>query len=388
MRAGADDAGLARVQRAALVLGGAAVVVSVLGALPSPDAFFRAYLAAYLFWLSIALGALAIVMLHYLAGGAWGVVIRRACEAAAGTLPVLAILFLPIVLGLRALYVWARPDLVAGDTTLEAKRAFLNAPFFLVRATIYFVAWIAVARVLVGWSRRRDERPDPDPRRFRLVSGPGLVVYGLTVTFAAMDWGMSIEPHWYSTVYPLMFGVGQVVAGFAFTIAVVVLLRDREPFGRLVTPANLIDLGNLMLTFVLLWAYLAFSQLMLIYAGNIREEVTWYLARERPGWLGVALLLIAFHFFLPFALLLQRSVKRNPTALAAVAALLLVMRQVDNFWLVVPGMHGAPGFHWLYLVTPFAIGGLWLAAFVARLRQGPLVPGNEPLVEQAMAHGH
>ena len=186
-----------------------------------------------------------------------------------------------------------------------------------------------------------------------------------------------------------MFGVGQVLAGFAFTIAAAVLLRDREPFGRLVNPANLVDLGNLMLTFVLLWAYLAFTQLLLIYAGNIREEVTWYLARERPGWLGVALALIGVHFFLPFALLLQRAVKRNPVALATVAGLILVMRLVDDYWLVLPGIRGAERFHWLYVVTPLAVGGLWLAAYARRLRGLALVPANDPLVEQAMAaHGH
>jgi len=200
---------------------------------------------------------------------------------------------------------------------------------------------------------------------------------------------MSIEPHWSSTVYPMMFAVGQVLTGFAFTITMAILLRDRQPFGRLINPPNLIDLGNLMLAFVLLWAYLAFSQFMLIYAANIREEVTWYLVRERPGWLAVALLLIGAHFALPFALLLQRAVKRNPVSLAGVAILILFMRLVDDYWLVLPGMRGAEGFHWLYVVTPLAVGGLWLAAFARRLRGLALVPGNDPLVEQAMAaHGH
>jgi len=383
------DPDLLRLERRALAVGVVALVVAAVGGAFSPAAFFRAWLVSWLFWLSIPLGALAIVMLHYLSGGSWGIVIRRISESTAATLPLLALLFVPVAIGMGAIYEWAHPATAAADPALQVKHAYLNVPFFLARAVLYFVAWIAVSRVLVRWSEQRDVVADPDPRRFRLFAGPGLVVYGITVTFASIDWAMSIEPHWSSTVYPLMFGVGQVLAGFAFTITVAVLLRDREPFGRLVNAPNLVDLGNLMLTFVLLWAYLSFSQLLLIYAGNIREEVTWYLARERPGWLTVAFALIGIHFFLPFALLLQRAVKRNPVTLGAVAALVLVMRLVDDYWLVLPGIRGAEGFHWLYVVTPLAVGGLWLAAFTRRLRGIALVPANEPLVEQAMAaHGH
>jgi hypothetical protein len=382
-----SDHDLARVERRALVAGGVALVAVVVGGVFDGGAFYRAWLASWLFWLSVALGPLVIVMLHYLSGGAWGIVVRRIGESAVGTLPVLAVLFVPIAIGMPRLYVWARADAVAADPTLQQKHVYLNPPFFLVRAALYFLAWIGLAWVLVRWSRRRDAVPDPHPRRFRLLSAPGLVVYGITITFASIDWGMSIEPHWFSTVYPMMFGVGQVLAGFAFTITVAVLLRRREPFGRLVNGANLNDLGNLMLTFVVLWAYCAFSQLLLIYAGNIREEVTWYLARERPGWLGVALALMAAEFFVPLFLLLHRAVKRNPIALAAVAILILGMRLLDDYWLVVPGIPEAHGFHWLYVVTPLAVGGLWLAAFVRQLRGLDLVPGNDPQVEQAMAHG-
>jgi hypothetical protein len=379
---------LVRVERRALAVGAVALVATIVGALFDAGAFYRAWLASWLFWLSVALGPLVIVMLHYLSGGAWGIVIRRIGESAIATLPVIALLFVPLAFGLPDLYAWARPDLVAADPKLQTKQPYLNVPFFLGRAVLYFVAWIALAAILVRWSRRRDVVPDPHPRRFRLLSAPGLVLYGITITFASIDWGMSIDAHWYSTVYPMMFGVGQVVAGFAFAITVAVFLRAREPFGRLVNAANLNDLGNLLLTFVVLWAYCAFSQLILIFSGNIREEVTWYVARERPGWLGVALALMAVHFFVPFFLLLFRAVKRNPVSLAAVAVLILVMRLVDDYWLVVPGVAGAHGFHWLYVVTPVAVGGLWLAAFARQLRGFDLVPGNEPQVEEAMAHGH
>jgi hypothetical protein len=383
-----DDADLARVQRGAIAFGAAGLLLSAIGAVFSPAAFFQAYLVGFLFSLGIPLGCLAIMMLHYLSGGGWGVVVRRISESATATLPLLALLFVPIAAGVHVLYLWARPEVVAADPVLQAKHAFLNVRFFIVRAVFYFVAWIAVARVLDRWSRQRDTVAEVDPRRFRLFAGPGLVLYGLTVTFASIDWAMSLDPHWYSTIYPLMLGVGQVLTAFAFTITMAVLLRHRHPFGRLVNPANLIDLGNLLLTFVLLWAYLSFSQFLLIWAGNIREEVTWYVPRVGPGWKAVAVALIAIHFMLPFALLLQRAIKRTPAGLAAVAALVLAMRLVDQYWLVLPSVPGVHAFHWLYVVTPLALGALWLGAFVRELRERPLVPGNEPLVEHAMAHGH
>jgi hypothetical protein len=383
------DADLARLQRRAFVVGAVALLASAGGAMFDPRAFLGGWLASFLFWLGIPLGCLVIIQLHYLSGGAWGIVVRRVAESAAATIPVLALAFVPLAFGLRLVFVWARPEAVAAAPDLQEKAAYLNVPFFLARALVYFAAWTAVASVLRRWSLRRDETPDPNPRRFRIFAGPGLVVYGLTVTFAAIDWGMSVDPHWYSTAYPVIFGIGQVVSGFAFSIALAMSLREREPFGRLVRPANLIDLGNLLLTFVLLWAYVSFAQFMLIWAGNIREETTWYLAREAGGWLAVALVLIGAHFALPFALLLHRPLKRDPRTLAAIALLVLAMRLLDCFWLVVPGIPGAHAFHWLYLTTPLAIGGLWAGAFVWRLRGVPLVPGNEPLVEHAMtAHGH
>ncbi len=384
-----EDREAARLRRRALVTGVVALAISVACALYDSTAFYRAWLASFVFWIGIPLGCLVILQMHYLSGGAWGIVIRRVAESAASTLPVLLVLFVPIAIGMRWLFVWTHPDVVAATHELQEKAIYLNVPFFLVRAALYFVAWIALARVLVRWSQRRDEAPNFDPRRFRLLSGPGLVVYGLTITFASVDWGMSLDPLWYSSIYPMIFSMGQVLSAFAFAIIAAVCLREREPFGRLVNPSNLIDLGNLMLTFVVLWAYVAFSQFMLIWAGDIRQEVAWYLPRLGPGWLAVAIAVIGLHFGLPFALLLMRPLKRNPRTLAAIAGFILVVRLMTDFWTIVPGFAGAEGFHWVYLTTPVALGGLWLAAFLWRLSGVPLVPGNEPLVEHAMTvHGH
>jgi len=380
--------GLERLQSRALVVGVVALGACAAGGLANPPDFLRAWLIGYLYCLGIALGSLVILMLHYLSGGAWGLVVRRILEAATRTLPLLALLFVPVLIGVRDVYLWAAPG-TPEDDPLRHARAYLNVPFFRVRALIYFGAWLGCAYIFNKWSRERDARPDPNPRRFRLLAGPGLALYGLTVTFAAIDWAMSLEPHWYSTIYPAGFGVGQVLSAFAFGIAGAVGLRRREPFARLVTPANLNDLGNLMLAFVMLWAYMAFSQFLLIWSGNIREEVPWYLAREHGAWAAVAVALIALHFALPFVLLLSRRVKRDPRLIAAVAVAILVMRLVDLLWLLVPGFH-RPGFalRWLDVVAPIGFGGIWLWAFLGQLRDRPLVPQNDPAMEEALAHAH
>jgi len=381
--------GLERLQQRALVVGMVALGACAAGGLANPADFFRAYLIGYLYCLGIALGSLVILMLHYLSGGAWGLVVRRILESATRTLPLLALLFVPLAIGVRDIYVvWAGPGAL-DDPLLRHQSAYLNVLFFYARALIYFGAWLGFAYVFNKWSRERDARPDPNPRRFRLLAGPGLALYGLTVTFAAIDWAMSLEPRWYSTIYPAGFGVGQVLSAFAFGIAAAVCLRRREPFARLVTPANLNDLGNLMLAFVMLWAYMAFSQFLLIWSANIREEVPWYLARQHGAWAAVAIGLIALHFALPFVLLLSRRVKRDPRLIGEVAAVILVMRLVDLLWLLVPGFH-RPGFalRWLDLVAPIGFGGIWLSAFLGQLRARPLVPQNDPAVEEALAHAH
>ena len=372
-----------RFRRNCLLVGIAGLAACAAGAAANPAAFFRAYLVAYLFWLGIALGCMAIVLIHYLTGGAWGLVIRRVLESGTRTLPLLALAFLPLAFGLRELYEWARPEVVAADALLRHKSTYLNPPFFLVRAAIYLAAWIAVAAVLRRWSPE-DAAP---PRRLRVLAGPGLAVYGLTMTFAAIDWVMSLEPHWFSTVYGMMFATGQVLAGFAFVIAVTTLLARRAPLAGLVAPNHFTDLGNLLLAFVMLWAYLAFAQYLLIWAGNLPEEIPWYLRRQQGGWAAVAVALILFHFAVPFALLLSRAVKRH--ALLFVAAGILCMRYVDLFWLVVPDLepHGL-SLHWMDVAAPVGLGGVWLATFGWQLDRRPLLPLHDPLLHEALGHGH
>ena len=377
---------LDRIRKRALLVGGAGLGICIVGAFPNPEQFFRSYLLGYLFWIGIALGSFAILMLHHLVGGAWGFVICRTLESATRTLPLMGLLFVPLLLGMHHVYVWARPEEVAADELLQHKSYYLNLPFFIARAAVYFAIWIGIAYFLNKWSAEHDRTTDPSlARRFQLLSGPGLLLYGLTVTFAFVDWVMSLEPHWFSTVYGVMFMIGQVLGALAFAIVVTALLVKRKPLSDVVVPGHFHDLGNLLLAFVMLWAYIAFSQYLIIWSGNLPEEIPWYLQRSSGGWQWVALLLFLFHFCLPFLVLLSRGAKRRVQILATVAATLAVMRLVDLFWLVAPAFHSA-GFrlHWMDLGIPVGIGGIWIAVFVWQLGKRALLPAYDPRLKEAL----
>lgn len=383
---------LDRVQWLALLVGAAGLAACALGASFSPAQFFQSYLFAYLFWLGIALGSLGVTMLYHLVGGAWGFVVRRPQEAAAMTLPLLALLFVPLLFGLRDLYLWARPEVVAGDPLLQHKSPYLNVPFFMVRTAVYFAIWIAIAYLLNRWSLAQDRTDDPAlARRMRDVSRFGLVLYFLAVTFAFIDWVMSIEPHWFSTIYGLIYVAGQGIAGFSFGIIAAGLLSSRTSIGEVVTPARFNDLGNLLLAFVMFWAYVTLSQYLLIWSGNLPEEVVWYVRRSQGGWTWVIVFVIAFQFALPFLLLLARRTKSTVRVLAALATVIILVHLVDLFWLVTPPFRQAGvSIHWLDLAAPVGIGGVWVAAFVWLLKRKSLLPlhdPRDPRLREAFDHG-
>lgn len=373
------------VQRRALITGGVALALCAIGAVANPDQFLRSYLVGYLFWVGMALGSIAIVMLHNLVGGSWGFVIRRLLESGMRTLPLMLILLAPLLLGLRHLYVWAQPETVVGDALLQHKSPYLNVPFFLVRTALYFATWFVLAYFLNKWSAEEDRGNSGAVKgRLRRLSGPGLVIYGLTATFAAVDWVMSLEPHWFSTIYGVIFVVGQVLAALSLAIVVLLLLARRPPMADVLRPQHSHDLGNLMLAFVMLWAYVAFSQFLIIWSGNLPEEVTWYVARFHGSWGWFAVFLVAFHFAIPFLLLLSRRTKRRLNVLAKLALAIIIVRFVDLFWVVTPAFHGSSlHFHWMDLLAPVGIGGIWVGVFVRQLKGRPLIP----LVEKQAAGG-
>jgi hypothetical protein len=385
-----------RLQRNGLGVGAAGAVAGLLGLLLNADQFFRSYLFAYLFWAGISVGCLSILMIQHLSGGLWGLLIRRLLEAGARTVPFVALLFVPVLLGLPRLYVWARPAEVAADRVLQQKQLYLNVPFFVGRAAFYFASWAILAHFLSKWSLEQDVSESLRvARRLRGLSGGGLLVLGFTITFSSIDWAMSLNPHWFSTIYGILFMVGQVLSAMAVAIVLIALLGREKPLSDAVGRTVIHDLGKLLLAFVMLWAYVNLSQFLIVWSGNLPEEIPWYLARFQGGWQWLALVLVIFHFALPFLLLLSRDLKRNALALAQVAVGVLLVRLVDLFWLIAPDLQGAHGahrahalsVHWLDVALAVGLGGLWVFAFARQLRKHPLLPQGEPEVQDMIAAG-
>jgi hypothetical protein len=286
---------LASHQRRALIAGAVGGAISLVGLALNPQQFFQSYLTAYMLALGATLGCPALGMIHQLSGGAWGVETRRIIGASSRVLPVLTLLFLPIAAGLPYLYEWAHAE-AATDEILAGKLGYLNAPFFLLRAVLYFAVWNALSYFLNRWSLEQDQNPDPAiARRMQRLSGGGLVAYGLTVTFASFDWLMSLDPHWYSTIYGVLIMGGQGLTALAVLVIALAWLSRRPPLDTIVTPGHFHDLGNLTLAFIMLWAYFSFSQYLIIYSGNLPEEITWYTRRLHTGWRLVGIFLVLFH---------------------------------------------------------------------------------------------
>jgi hypothetical protein len=377
--------GLGRGRRIALAVGAAGATACGAGALVDPQQFFRSYLWAYAYWTGIPLGCLGLLMLQHLTGGAWGLSLRRLLESGSRTLPLLALLFLPILAGLPSLYPWARPEAVAADEVLRHKAAYLNVPFFVLRAAIYFGLWIALAELLGRWSGRQDEDRSPGlSRRLQATSGVGLGLYVLTVTFASVDWLMSLEPHWYSTIYGGLIVTGQVLSAASFATVVLILLAPHPPLSAIASPGRFHDLGKLLLTFVMVWAYFAFSQFLIIWAGNLPEEIPHYLRRLSGGWQWLGLALVALQFALPFLLLLSRGRKRDPRRLRRIAVLVLGMGLANTYLLAAPAFSETVAFHWLDAAAVAGIGGLWVGFFLWQLGCRPLLPLGDPYLKEAL----
>ena len=400
-----DDLG--RVQNISVGVGLVGIIAWIIGAVVSghaKDTFFQSYLVAFVFWTSVALGCLGLLMVQYLGGAGWGLLMRRQLEAGAQALWLMFILFLPIaIFGLHSLYVWMDPSAITDEAKrqlIEHKSLWLNQQGFLIRGVIYFAVWIGLAAYLRRWSKQQDENRDMGAlQRAQNLSGPGFVLYALATTFAAVDWVMSLDVEWYSTIFGLVMLIGQGISALALLITIGVYLSQRDPMSRVYQPKHFHDLGKLLLTVVMVWAYFSFSQLLIIWSGNLPEEIPWYLERFTKGtqwrWIGVALILL--NFFLPFLLLLSRDLKHNRRRLMAVAWLLIAMRFVDMLWLIAPQFEIArtgtagPGLsvanYINYAAAVIGVGGLWLGWFFYQLRQRALVPYNDPQLNEVLARG-
>lgn len=364
----------------AWIVGTAGALLFAVTAFADRASAFQSYLFVWWFLLGIPLGSIAMLMVHNLTGGGWGELIRPALEGAARLLPLTLVLAVPLLFGMHDLYVWSRPEALDADPLLRSKTWYLAVDFFLLRNAVYFAVWLMLGHLLRKWAFARGPGASvARAERLRPISAIGLLLYGATVTFAAVDWIMSLMPQWYSTTFGFLAGIGQTMCALSFAVAWSAWrMRDavppqhdlpstRDVAKREIAdvPGLFQDLGNLLLMFVMTWAYLAFTQYLIIWAEDLPNEIAWYLPRVNTTWHDVALFLVAFHFALPFLVLLSRRAKRAPRTLGMLAASLLLVHLVDTFWLVVPTFRPTGlAIAWSDVTAIAALGGVWLAVFL------------------------
>jgi len=381
-----------RVQRSALFVGLLALVISLIGLFVDAQHFWQSYLFAYIFWAGLTLGCLGIFFLHNVVGGNWGVAIRRLVESGLQTLPLILLFTIPLFFALGTLYKWTDAGYRAEHFATGHKAAYLNPAWFIIRTLLYFAIWLFSGLRILKMANEHDRTGDPALfKRIKGRSAPALLVFVLTTTLAFIDWIMSLEPDWYSTIYGWMFTVGQVLLTFSFLVAVLVILSKREPFASFLTRQHYHDLGNLMLAFTMLWAYMSFAQFLIIWAENLPDEIPWYVRRFSGGWGYLAWTISIFMFFVPFFLLLLRFVKKNPTRLRTLAIWIIIMRALDVFWIVAPAWRQRGlEVYWTDLVALIGLGGIWLAYFIKTLKARPLLASNDPRDTYSLlkAHGH
>lgn len=370
---------MAHWQRWSLGVGIVVLCLCAIDAVYNPAPLLRAYLAAYLFYLGIALGSMALLMAYHLTGGSWGLMIRRILEAEMRTLPLLAVFFLPVAGGIRYLYVWAQPAAVAASPKLQYQQFYLQPMYFWTRAALYFAIWLFMVTLLSRWSRKEDRSGDPRLAWKSLkFSGFGAVVYGISIHFAAVDWGMSLQPVFHSTIWGPLFVMGQLLSAFTVALIVLAVWIDRPPLREVASLHVRNDLGSLLLTLLILWAYMAWFQFMLVWIANLPVDVIWYVPRTSSLWKGMMWAVFSLHFVIPFFLLLMRGIKRNSTTVAWIAGLILFMQLVFMYYQIMPGLSADEiGQHWMDFLTPIGIGGVWLAYFLRQLQRLPLLALND-----------
>jgi hypothetical protein len=365
----------------------AGVVLCAILGMGNPRQFFFSWLVAFMFFLSLALGGLFFVLIQYAAQGGWGIVVRRLGETTFATIPVFAALFVPLLFGLHDLYAWAVPGAADHDALLRWKAPYLNVPFFLIRAAIFFGLWTLIGLTYYRASRGQDVSGDPSvTARLRRFAGPSLIVLALTSTFASIDWIMSLTPHWYSTMFGVYFFAGSFIGFIALLSLVVPMMRRAGLLNTVVSVEHLQDLGKFLFAFMAFWAYIAFSQFFLIWYANLPEETIWYRARLEGSWEAVSILLMVGHFGVPFFYLMGRDVKRRDLTLAVGAAWLLVMHYVDLYWQVMPTLHpDGVRLSVMDLAAFVAIGGCFVAAAGWLMRRQALVPLRDPRLAESLA---
>lgn len=379
-------------QTRSMFIGLVGTVASVAGAVMVPNDFYSSYLTVFVLGLSLSLGCMSILMLYHLVGGAWGTVSRRILEAGMMTLPLMAVLFVPIALNLPRLYEWTRPAELANNPKLaDIAHSYLNFNGIMTRAALYFVLWFLMAFLLNKWSTAQDTQQGQSTLRFRAMSAPGLVIYSLTFSFAIIDWVMSLQARWISTIYGLIFIAGAALSTYCFVVLIESILGQRKPMSDYLKSTEIHDHGKFMLAFVMVWAYFNFSQWLIIWSGNLPEEIPWFLRRINGSWGYVAAGLVLFHFAVPFALLLSQRLKKQTTTLVWIASWLILMRVVDIFWHIEPAQslrHDTFHISWTLFAALAGVGGLWMAYFFRNLRARPLLAVYAPQTLRLLEPSH
>ncbi|MCK5124679.1 MAG: hypothetical protein KAR42_00340 [candidate division Zixibacteria bacterium] len=369
-----------------LIVGIIGLILSCVGWFTDSQQFYFSYLTAFVFWLTIALGGLFFVLLHHLVGAKWSIVIRRFGESIMMVIPLMAILFIPLLFGLHELYLWMNSEVVASDHLLQGKSGYLNLNFFVVRAVLYFVIWTVLAFLLNKYSLQQNQNPSPEQiKKFRIISAPGMILFAVTLTFASFDWLMSLDAHWFSTIFGVYIFSGSFLSLLCVVTLVVIRLQSNGVLKEAITKEHYHDLGKLMFAFIIFWGYMAFSQYFLIWYGNIPEETIWFLHRWEGSWKSVSMLIVYGHFVIPFFVLFPQVTKRNKAVMTVMSIWILVMHWVDIYWLVMPTLHHH-GYHlsWIDLATFIGIGGLFLHLFWRIFTAHPLVPVGDPNLEQSI----
>jgi hypothetical protein len=380
---------LRKLQSPAIGIGGIALAISVVGAMTSPKAFFAAWLVAFLFWLGMALGSTALLMMQYITGGRWGAAIRRPLEAAASNVPLMALAFIPLALGFKYLYPWADPDQVAASPVLQHKSVYLTPTLVIARAVVFFGIWSFLSTRLVALSRESDTQGWGESRasRISVISHAGILLWGVSMSLAAVDWAMSLEPLWFSHIYPLMFTGAQILGAMTLAIQVSARVADHKPVTTVLSSGRFHDIGKLLLAFTMIWAYFQLSQYIIMWGANLPEEVEWYVVRNEHGYEYLTLFLFLFHFVVPFSLLLSQTRKQKPMSIAAVATLIFLMRYVDIFWWITPSIYKDHFFiSPLHLTTWLGIGGIWMWRYIGTLSAHPVIAVHDPVVEAELEH--
>ena len=388
-----------KIAQRSLIIGIVFALISIALAFVHPDEFYRGYLLGFLCWLGVALGSMALLMIRHLTGGGWGTVIRRILGAAMRTLPLLAILFIPMIVAVaqHRIYPWAMPLESIQDPHIREhlekhsfiKESYLNFSGFLIRAIIYLAIWNVLSILLSRWSKQSDHPGAPDKsQRFKAIAGPGLILYAFTISFASIDWVMSLDPSWISTIFGLIILIGEMLSAMCFAVVVERILFDYKPMSEMLKPEFVHDHGKWMMTFIMVWAYFSFSQWLIIWAGNLPAEISFYMKRLSGGWGWIGLVLVLFHFAIPFAILLSRPFKRNIRKLVWVAVWLILMRYVDLFWIVEANFSKSITITLADIVVPIAIGGIWLWYFFSNLASLPLLPAYDQDAHEVLESAH